>query len=121
VGIILLLPALASPDRSNRKKQEPIVMEFAHLHLHTEYPRCWTVWAFQGVRGASARSGIKHICPPITASAYGAMEWYKTATAAGIHPIASELRRIWAEGSAWLASVKVSPPVLAENETGATY
>src|SRR5919107_452911 len=62
--------------------------------------------------------GIHHIAVTDHGVMYGAMEWYKTATAAGIHPIIG-VEAYLAEGSARARERKsYHLLLLAENETG---
>ncbi|MFT4037467.1 MAG: DNA polymerase III subunit alpha [Thermomicrobiales bacterium] len=92
--------------------------EFAHLHLHTEYSLLDGMGRSKEYAARAQDLGIKHIAVTDHGVMYGAMEWYKTATAAGIHPIVG-VEAYLAEGSARARERKsYHLLLLAENETG---
>ena len=92
--------------------------EFAHLHLHTEYSLLDGMGRSKEYAARALELGIKHIAVTDHGVMYGAMEWYRTAVAAGIHPIVG-VEAYLAEGSARARERKsYHLLVLAENETG---
>ena len=92
--------------------------EFAHLHLHTEYSLLDGMGRSREYAARAQDLGIKHIAVTDHGVMYGAMEWYKTASAAGIHPIVG-VEAYLAEGSARARERKsYHLLLLAENETG---
>ncbi|MEZ4563787.1 MAG: DNA polymerase III subunit alpha [Thermomicrobiales bacterium] len=92
--------------------------EFAHLHLHTEYSLLDGMGRSKEYAARAQDLGIKHIAVTDHGVMYGAMEWYKTASAAGIHPIVG-VEAYLAEGSARARERKsYHLLLLAENETG---
>jgi DNA polymerase-3 subunit alpha len=92
--------------------------EFAHLHLHTEYSLLDGMGRTSEYANRAADLGIQHIAVTDHGVMYGAMEWYRTATAAGLHPIVG-VEAYLAEGSASARERKsYHLLLLAENETG---
>ncbi len=92
--------------------------EFAHLHLHTEYSLLDGMGRSKEYASRAQDLGIQHIAVTDHGVMYGAMEWYKTASAAGIHPIIG-VEAYLAEGSARARERKsYHLLLLAENETG---
>lgn len=92
--------------------------EFAHLHLHTEFSLLDGMGRSKEYAARALDLGIKHIAVTDHGVMYGAMEWYKTASAAGIHPIIG-VEAYLAEGSARARERKsYHLLLLAENETG---
>src|SRR5215204_6025240 len=99
-------------------RSEAELAEFAHLHLHTEYSLLDGMWRTAEYAARAKDLGIHHIAVTDHGVMYGAMEWYRTATDAGLHPIIG-VEAYLAEGSA-LAKERKSYHLLllAENETG---
>jgi DNA polymerase-3 subunit alpha len=92
--------------------------EFAHLHLHTEYSLLDGMGRTAEYATRAKDLGIHHIAVTDHGVMYGAMEWYRTATAAGLHPIIG-VEAYLAEGSAKAKERKsYHLLLLAENETG---
>jgi DNA polymerase-3 subunit alpha len=92
--------------------------EFAHLHLHTEYSLLDGMGRTAEYAARAKDLGIHHIAVTDHGVMYGAMEWYKTATSAGLHPIIG-VEAYLAEGSARAKERKsYHLLLLAENETG---
>jgi len=92
--------------------------EFAHLHLHTEYSLLDGMGRTAEYATRAKDLGIRHIAVTDHGVMYGAMEWYRTATAAGLHPIIG-VEAYLAEGSARAKERKsYHLLLLAENETG---
>ncbi|MCA9879500.1 MAG: DNA polymerase III subunit alpha, partial [Thermomicrobiales bacterium] len=99
-------------------EQEPTLAEFAHLHLHTEYSLLDGMGRSKEYATRALDLGIKHVAVTDHGVMYGAMEWYKTASAAGLHPIVG-VEAYLAEGSARARERKsYHLLLLAENETG---
>lgn len=92
--------------------------EFAHLHLHTEYSLLDGMGRSKEYASRAKDLGIEHIAVTDHGVMYGAMEWYRTATEAGLHPIVG-VEAYLAEGSARARERKsYHLLLLAENETG---
>lgn len=92
--------------------------EFAHLHLHTEYSLLDGMGRSKEYAKRANELGIKHVAVTDHGVMYGAMEWYKTANEAGLHPIVG-VEAYLAEGSARVKERKsYHLLLLAENETG---
>jgi DNA polymerase-3 subunit alpha len=92
--------------------------EFAHLHLHTEYSLLDGMGRSKEYASRAKDLGIQHIAVTDHGVMYGAMEWYRTATEAGIHPIVG-VEAYLAEGIARARERKsYHLLLLAENETG---
>lgn len=92
--------------------------EFAHLHLHTEYSLLDGMGRTAEYATRAKELGIHHIAVTDHGVMYGAMEWYRTATGAGLHPIIG-VEAYLAEGSARAKERKsYHLLLLAENETG---
>ncbi len=92
--------------------------EFAHLHLHTEYSLLDGMGRTAEYASRAKELGIHHIAVTDHGVMYGAMEWYRTATTAGLHPIIG-VEAYLAEGSARAKERKsYHLLLLAENETG---
>jgi DNA polymerase III subunit alpha len=92
--------------------------EFAHLHLHTEYSLLDGMGRTAEYATRAKDLGIRHIAITDHGVMYGAMEWYRTATAAGLHPIIG-VEAYLAEGSARTKERKsYHLLLLAENELG---
>ncbi|MFN8591279.1 MAG: DNA polymerase III subunit alpha [Thermomicrobiales bacterium] len=92
--------------------------EFAHLHLHTEYSLLDGMGRTKEYAKRAAELDLQHIAVTDHGVMYGAMEWYKTAAAAGLHPIIG-VEAYLAEGSAKNRERKsYHLLLLAENETG---
>ncbi len=92
--------------------------EFAHLHLHTEYSLLDGMGRTAEYAARANDLGIQHIAITDHGVMYGAMEWYRTATKAGLHPIIG-VEAYLAEGSARAKERKsYHLLLLAENEIG---
>ena len=92
--------------------------EFAHLHLHTEYSLLDGMGRTAEYAARAKDLGIHHIAVTDHGVMYGAMEWYRTATTAGLHPIIG-VEAYLAEGSARAKERKsYHLLLLAQNETG---
>ena len=92
--------------------------EFAHLHLHTEYSLLDGMGRSKEYAARATELGIQHVAVTDHGVMYGAMEWYRTAMAAGLHPIVG-VEAYLAEGSARARERKsYHLLLLAENEVG---
>ncbi len=92
--------------------------EFAHLHLHTEFSLLDGMGRSKEYASRAGELGLKHVAVTDHGVMYGAMEWYRTATAAGLHPIVG-IEAYLAEGSARARERKsYHLLLLAENEIG---
>lgn len=92
--------------------------EFAHLHLHTEYSLLDGMGRTAEYASRAKDLGIHHIAVTDHGVMYGAMEWYRTAMTAGLHPIIG-VEAYLAEGSVRAKERKsYHLLLLAENETG---
>lgn len=92
--------------------------EFAHLHLHTEYSLLDGMGRTKEYASRALELGIKHIAVTDHGVMYGAMEWYRTAKAAGINPIVG-VEAYLSEGKASAKERKsYHLLLLAENESG---
>jgi DNA polymerase-3 subunit alpha len=92
--------------------------EFAHLHLHTEYSLLDGMGRTAEYAARAKELGIHHVAVTDHGVMYGAMEWYRTATSAGLHPIIG-VEAYLAEGRAKAKERKsYHLLLLAENETG---
>ena len=92
--------------------------EFAHLHLHTEYSLLDGMGRTTEYAARAKDLGIHHIAVTDHGVMYGAMEWYRTATTAGLHPIIG-VEAYLAEGSARAKERKsYHLLLLAENDAG---
>src|SRR5215204_6580481 len=99
-------------------RSEAELAEFAHLHLHTEYSLLDGMGRTAEYAARAKDLGIEHIAVTDHGVMYGAMEWYRTATAAGLHPIIG-VEAYLAESSARAKERKsYHLLLLAENETG---
>jgi DNA polymerase III subunit alpha len=99
-------------------QSEADLAEFAHLHLHTEYSLLDGMGRSKEYAARAGELGIQHVAVTDHGVMYGAMEWYRTATAAGLHPIIG-VEAYLAEGSARARERKsYHLLLLAENETG---
>ncbi len=61
--------------------------EFAHLHLHTEYSLLDGMGRIPEYIEQAKRTGLHHLAVTDHGVMYAAMDWYKAATKAGLHPI----------------------------------
>jgi DNA polymerase III subunit alpha len=94
------------------------VAEFAHLHLHTEYSLLDGMGRTREYVARARESGIHHLAITDHGVMYGAMEFYKELSRAGLHPIVG-IEAYLAEGSAAARERKsYHLLLLAENETG---
>src|SRR5918997_921564 len=99
-------------------RSEAELAEFAHLHLHTEYSLLDGMGRTAEYAARAKDLGIHHIAITDHGVMYGAMEWYRTATKAGLHPIIG-VEAYLAEGRARARERKsYHLLLLAENETG---
>ena len=61
--------------------------EFAHLHLHTEFSLLDGMGRIHEYISRAKETGLHHLAVTDHGVMYGAMDWYKAGTAAGLHPI----------------------------------
>src|ERR671910_102330 len=113
------MPAPASIAHSSGPiLSEAELAEFAHLHLHTEYSLLDGMGRTAEYAARAKDLGIHHIAVTDHGVMYGAMEWYRTAASAGLHPIIG-VEAYLAEGSARARERKsYHLLLLAENDTG---
>src|SRR5215216_5004552 len=99
-------------------RSEAELAEFAHLHLHTEYSLLDGMGRTAEYAARAKDLGIHDVAVTDHGVMYGAMEWYRTATTAGLHPIIG-VEAYLAEGSVQAKERKsYHLLLLAENETG---
>ena len=92
--------------------------DFAHLHLHTEYSLLDGMGRTQEYIKRAKEIGLYHLAVTDHGVMYGAMEWYKAASGAGLHPIVG-IEAYLAEGDARARERKsYHLLLLAENEAG---
>ncbi|MCO5228493.1 MAG: DNA polymerase III subunit alpha [Thermomicrobiales bacterium] len=92
--------------------------EFAHLHLHTEFSLLDGMGRIKDYIAAAQQMGMNHMAVTDHGVMYGAMDWYKAATKAGMHPIIG-MEAYLAEGSASESNRNsYHLLLLAENNTG---
>ena len=92
--------------------------EFAHLHLHTEFSLLDGHGRIGDYVDRAVETGVKHMALTDHGVMYGAMEWHRRLTGAGLHPIVGTEAYL-AEGSATSRERKsYHLLLLAENETG---
>ncbi len=92
--------------------------EFAHLHLHTEFSLLDGMGRINEYIQRAKETGLHHLAVTDHGVMYAAMDWYKAATKAGLHPIVG-MEAYLAEGSAKQRERKsYHLLLLAENETG---
>lgn len=93
--------------------------EFAHLHLHTEFSLLDGMGRIDDYIAKAQALGVKHLAVTDHGVMYAAMDWYKAATKAGLHPIIG-MEAYLAEGKATEKKERKSYHLLllAENETG---
>ncbi|HEY8445802.1 MAG TPA: DNA polymerase III subunit alpha [Thermomicrobiales bacterium] len=92
--------------------------EFAHLHLHTEYSLLDGMGRIEEYVARAKEVGIHHMAVTDHGVMYAAMDWYKAATKAGLHPIIG-MEAYLAEGRATERERKsYHLLLLAENDTG---
>ncbi|HEV2527926.1 MAG TPA: DNA polymerase III subunit alpha [Thermomicrobiales bacterium] len=92
--------------------------EFAHLHLHTEFSLLDGHGRIGDYVDRAVETGVKHMALTDHGVMYGAMEWHRRLTEAGLHPIVGTEAYL-AEGSATSRERKsYHLLLLAENETG---
>ncbi len=112
---------VAAPHYLSHKPREfleAVLAEFAHLHLHTEYSLLDGMGRSKEYAARALDLGIKHIAVTDHGVMYGAMEWYRTASAADLHPIVG-VEAYLAEGKAAARERKsYHLLILAENEVG---
>jgi DNA polymerase-3 subunit alpha len=75
------------------------VAEFAHLHLHTEYSLLDGMGRIDEYIAKAHELGVHHLAVTDHGVMYAAMDWYKAATKAGLHPIVG-MEGYLAEGKA---------------------
>ncbi|MDQ2682153.1 MAG: PHP domain-containing protein, partial [Chloroflexota bacterium] len=61
--------------------------EFAHLHLHTEFSLLDGLGRMPEYIERARELGVQHVAVTDHGVMYASLEWYKQATAAGLHPI----------------------------------
>ncbi len=92
--------------------------EFAHLHLHTEFSLLDGHGRIDDYVARALETGVKHLALTDHGVMYGAMEWHRKLSKAGLHPIIG-MEAYLAEGSATGRERKsYHLLLLAENETG---
>ncbi len=92
--------------------------EFAHLHLHTEYSLLDGMGRIGEYVARAQETGLHHLALTDHGVMYGALEWHKAATKAGLHPIVG-MEAYLAEGSMKNRERKsYHLLLLAENEVG---
>ena len=92
--------------------------EFAHLHLHTEFSLLDGMGRIKDYIAAAQQMGMHHMAVTDHGVMYGAMDWYKEAAKAGMHPIIG-MEAYLAEGNAAERNRKnYHLLLLAENNTG---
>ena len=92
--------------------------EFAHLHLHTEFSLLDGMGRINEYVNRAQEVGIRHMAVTDHGVMYAAMDWYKAASKAGLHPIVG-MEAYLAEGSARAKERKsYHLLLLAENDTG---
>ncbi|GIW03545.1 MAG: DNA-directed DNA polymerase [Thermomicrobiales bacterium] len=92
--------------------------EFAHLHLHTEYSLLDGMGRIDEYIAKAKSLGMQHLAVTDHGVMYAAMDWYKAATKAGLHPIIG-MEAYLAEGKATEKERKsYHLLLLAENDTG---
>lgn len=92
--------------------------EFAHLHLHTEFSLLDGMGRVDQYIQRAQELGMNHMAVTDHGVMFGAMDWYKAATKAGMHPILG-MEAYLAEGSAKEQNRKnYHLLLLAENQTG---
>ena len=94
------------------------MVEFAHLHLHTEYSLLDGMGRTAEYVERAKAVGLHHLAVTDHGVMYAAMEWYKALSKAGLHPIVG-MEAYLAEGSARARERKsYHLLLLAENEAG---
>lgn len=92
--------------------------EFAHLHLHTEFSLLDGMGRMKDYITGAQQMGMQHMAVTDHGVMYGSMEWYKTASEAGMHPILG-MEAYLSEGPAGESNRKMYHLLLlAENEKG---
>ncbi len=92
--------------------------EFAHLHLHTEFSLLDGMGRIDEYVKRAREKGIQHVAVTDHGVMYAAMDWYKAASKAGLHPIVG-VEAYLAEGSVKARERKsYHLLLLAENEVG---
>ncbi|HEV2072611.1 MAG TPA: DNA polymerase III subunit alpha [Thermomicrobiales bacterium] len=94
------------------------MVDFAHLHLHTEYSLLDGMGRIGQYIDRAQALGMQHMAVTDHGVMYAAMDWYTSATKAGIHPIIG-MEAYLAEGPASRRERKsYHLLLLAENDTG---
>ncbi len=94
------------------------MVEFAHLHLHTEFSLLDGMGRIDDYMHRARSLGVQHMAVTDHGVMYATMDWYQAATAAGIHPIIG-VESYLAEGTIEQRERKsYHLLLLAENETG---
>jgi DNA polymerase-3 subunit alpha len=94
------------------------VADFAHLHLHTEFSLLDGMGRIDEYVSRAQERGLHHLAVTDHGVMYGAMDWYKAASKAGLHPIVG-MEAYLAEGSARAKERKsYHLLLLAENDAG---
>lgn len=92
--------------------------EFAHLHLHTEFSLLDGMGRIDEYVARAQQLGIHHMAVTDHGVMYAAMDWYKAASKAGLHPIIG-MEAYLAEGKASAKERKsYHLLLLAENDVG---
>jgi DNA polymerase-3 subunit alpha len=76
-----------------------VATEFAHLHLHTEYSLLDGLGRMPEYIDRAKEVGIQHVAVTDHGVMYASLDWYRKATAAGLHPIVG-IEAYLAEGKA---------------------
>ena len=93
--LFLLFPRFVSRSRAESRSIRRLSWRSSPTFTCTRSTRSSTGWVGPRSTPPGPRSlGIHHIAVTDHGVMYGAMEWYKTATSAGLHPI-SAWRPIW--------------------------
>lgn len=94
------------------------MVDFAHLHLHTEFSLLDGMGRIDDYVARAKELGMQHLAVTDHGVMYAAMDWYKAATKAGLHPIIG-MEAYLAEGKASEKERKsYHLLLLAENEIG---
>jgi DNA polymerase-3 subunit alpha len=83
----------------NAPENRAVATEFAHLHLHTEYSLLDGLGRMPEYIDRAKELGIQHVAVTDHGVMYASLDWYRKATAAGLHPIVG-IEAYLAEGKA---------------------
>ncbi|MBA3643598.1 MAG: DNA polymerase III subunit alpha, partial [Chloroflexia bacterium] len=94
------------------------MVEFAHLHLHTEYSLLDGMGRINEYIAKAQERNLHHLAVTDHGVMYAAMDWYQSATKAGLHPIIG-IEAYLAEGNARARERRsYHLLLLAQNEVG---